>query len=139
MVVCGVQGSGKSHTVAALLENAMITKCPSIGSSIKPLSALVLHLGEAGSSTFPCEAAWVGVKGDTASGRFNTPNVRVFVPPSSLERMKRVYVTSHNEIEVEPLLFAESELDAQAFLSMMAVGSVTSAPLYMQIVLVSSF
>jgi len=36
---------------------------------------------------------------------------------------------------VEPLLFTEDELDAQAFLSMMAVESSESAPLYMQVLL----
>jgi hypothetical protein len=39
-------------------------------------------------------------------------------------------------VTVEPLLFTEDELDAQAFLSMMAVESSGSAPLYMQVFLV---
>ncbi|KAG6868454.1 hypothetical protein C0993_002592 [Termitomyces sp. T159_Od127] len=49
--------------------------------------------------------------------------------------MKTVYAPLGDHIIVEPLVFSESELDAQAFLSMMAVGGSESAPLYMQIVL----
>lgn len=120
----------------------MVSQCSSIGPSVKPLAALVLHLGEAGTSAHPCEAAWVGVGGLGVGGPYKTPNVTVFVSPGSLERMRGVYrdgpLASHKKIRVEPLSFVESELDAQSFLSMMAVGSSTSAPLYMQIVLVSS-
>jgi hypothetical protein len=50
--------------------------------------------------------------------------------------MKRVYAPLGDNVTVEPLMFTESELDAQAFLSMMAVESVESAPLYMQVILV---
>ncbi|KAH9951838.1 hypothetical protein B0H21DRAFT_194021 [Amylocystis lapponica] len=43
-IVCGVQGSGKSHTVSVLLENMLIANYPKIGSLEKPLSASVeLH------------------------------------------------------------------------------------------------
>ena len=50
--------------------------------------------------------------------------------------MRRVYSPFGNKVTVEPLLFTENELDAQAFLSMMAVESSDSAPLYMQVFLV---
>lgn len=49
--------------------------------------------------------------------------------------MRAVYAPLGSRITVEPLLFSEAELDAEAFLSMMAVES--SAPLYVQIILVS--
>ncbi|GBE79348.1 hypothetical protein SCP_0205460 [Sparassis crispa] len=75
-IVCGVQGSGKSHTVSVLLENMLIPRHAPIGNGEKALSGLVLHFGEAG-----------------------------------------------------------AELDAEAFLSMMAVGSSDSAPLYVQTIL----
>lgn len=52
--------------------------------------------------------------------------------------MKAVYKPLGKNILVEPLYFTEDELDAQAFLSMMAVGSSESAPLYVQIMLVRS-
>ena len=50
--------------------------------------------------------------------------------------MRQVYSALGNNIEVKPLFFSPGELDAAAFLSLMAVNSSDSAPLYMQIVLV---
>ncbi|EIW82443.1 hypothetical protein CONPUDRAFT_123376 [Coniophora puteana RWD-64-598 SS2] len=128
-VVCGVQGSGKSHTVAVLLENMLISSYRQIGTLRRPLSGLVLHFGEGGPNALPCEAAWVGVP--TTKG-VQTPKVRVYVSRSSLQTMRTVYAPLGEHVTVEPLLFTEEELDAQAFLSMMGVGSSESAPLYMQ-------
>ncbi|KAG1817521.1 uncharacterized protein BJ212DRAFT_1349680 [Suillus subaureus] len=131
-VVCGVQGSGKSHTVSVLLENMLIPKLQEIGSLQQPLAGLVLHFGEGGICSLPSEAAWVGAP---STEGVRTPKVRVFVSKSSLNTMKGVYAPLGKNVEVIPLLFNETELDAQAFLSMMAVGSSDSAPLYIQIVL----
>lgn len=50
--------------------------------------------------------------------------------------MRAVYARLGKNVTVEPLLLRNSELDAAAILSMMAVGSSESAPLYMQIILV---
>ncbi|KAF9263534.1 hypothetical protein L218DRAFT_927205 [Marasmius fiardii PR-910] len=133
-VVCGVQGSGKSHSVSVMLENMLIPECKAIGSLKKPLCGLVLHFGEGGSGSSPCEAAWLA-----ASGRedITAPHVRVFVSKASLNTMKGVYsdVASRGHVSVEPLLFDQGDLDAQTFLSMMAVGTSESAPLYIQILL----
>ncbi|CAL1701481.1 unnamed protein product [Somion occarium] len=131
-LVCGVQGSGKSHTVSVMLENMFIPKFPAIGSLEKPLSGLVLHFGEGGPSARPCEAAWVGVS--TYAGA-DAPPIRVYVSRSSLQTMRGVYSALGPNVVVEPLVFSEFELDAEAFLSMMAVGSSESAPLYVQIIL----
>ncbi|KAG2356038.1 hypothetical protein BDR07DRAFT_1453577 [Suillus spraguei] len=131
-VVCGVQGSGKLHTVSVLLENMLIPKLQEIGSLQRPLAGLVLHFGEGGVGCLPNEAAWVGVP---LTEGVRTPKVRVFVSKSSLNTMKGVYAPLGKNVEVVPLLFNETELDAQAFLSMMAVGSSDSAPLYIQIIL----
>ncbi|KAF4602216.1 hypothetical protein EYR40_005420 [Pleurotus pulmonarius] len=131
-VVCGVQGSGKSHTVSVLLENMFISGVGAIGTLQKALSGLVLHYGEGGSSGRPCEVAWLAISKFKA---VNPPPVKVFVSPSSLNTMRRVYAPLGNHVQVEPLYFTETELDAAAFLSMMAVGSSESAPLYIQILL----
>ena len=55
--------------------------------------------------------------------------------------MKGVYgqIKAPGKVTVAPLLFNESDLDAQTFLSMMAVGASDAAPLYMQIVLVRCY
>ncbi len=105
-----------------------------IGTLQKALSGLVLHYGEGGSSGRPCEVAWLAISKFKA---VNPPPVKVFVSPSSLNTMRRVYAPLGNHVQVEPLYFTETELDAAAFLSMMAVGSSESAPLYIQILLVS--
>ncbi|KAI6151531.1 hypothetical protein BKA82DRAFT_4100264 [Pisolithus tinctorius] len=110
-VVCGVQGSGKSHTVSVLLENMFSGLCT---------FWVVLHFGEGGPASRPCEAAWVGASSQPG---VKAPRVKVYVSRSSLNTMKSIYA---------PL---GDQLDAQAILSMMAVGSSESAPLYMQIVL----
>ncbi|KAI0773976.1 hypothetical protein C8Q74DRAFT_1448046 [Fomes fomentarius] len=63
------------------------------------------------------------------------PSVRVYVSKSSLARMKQVYAPLGDKVSVRSLRFSQSELDAQAILSMMAVGSSESAPLYMHSIL----
>ncbi|KIM68689.1 hypothetical protein SCLCIDRAFT_1208887 [Scleroderma citrinum Foug A] len=131
-VICGVQGSGKSHTVSVLLENMFIPNLSPIGTLRKPLSGLVLHFGEGGASARPCEAAWTA---SSDNPLVKTPKVKVYVSRSSLRTMTAVYAPLGNKVTVEPLLFDKNELDAQAFLSMMAVGSSESAPLYIQGVL----
>jgi hypothetical protein len=131
-VVCGVQGAGKSHTVSTLLESMIKPNVPTIGRLTSPMSCLVLHRGEGGTASRPSEAAWISVSDNPQLQR--TP-VRVFVSRSFLATMKKVYSIVGSHVTVEPLLFQESDLDAEAFLSLMAVGSSDGAPLYMQIVL----
>ncbi|THH12311.1 hypothetical protein EW146_g7741 [Bondarzewia mesenterica] len=130
-VVCGVQGSGKSHTVSVMLESMFIPHCPAVGELARPLSGLVLHFGETGSSSRPCEAAYLGA---SQYPGVRAPQIYVYVSPSSLNRMTALYAQLGGHIQVRPLYFAESELDASAFLSMMAIGSSEAAPLYIQTV-----
>ncbi len=127
-------GSGKSHTVSTILENALISGFPAIGSLTKPLSVLVLHYGEGGLNSLPNEAAWLS---SSISSHIKGPPVRVYVSRSSLQTMRTVYGPLGERVSVEPLLFSSSELDVAAILSMMAVGSTDSAPLYMQIIMAS--
>lgn len=116
-----------------MLETMFIPTCPAVGSLANPLSGLVLHFGETGSCAKPCEAAFLA---NSSFPEVQTPKIHVYVSPSSLDKMTRLYASLGGHIVVEPLYFSESELDAQAFLSMMAIGSSDSAPLYMQAVLV---
>ncbi|EJF62847.1 hypothetical protein DICSQDRAFT_83519 [Dichomitus squalens LYAD-421 SS1] len=114
-----------------MLENMLYSGCSSIGSCKEALSGLVLHFSEGGSGAQPCEAAWIGCpKGEDV----NSPPVHVYVSHSSYATMKQVYAPLAN-VEVSPLHFLETELDAQAILSMMALGSSESAPLYMHSIL----
>ncbi|KAI0952591.1 hypothetical protein AcV7_008342 [Taiwanofungus camphoratus] len=68
---------------------------------------------------------------------FDAPPIRVYVPNSSLKTMKNTYEPLGSNVQVRPLLFSECELDAEAFLIMMAVGSSDSAPLYIHVILVA--
>ncbi|TFY69603.1 hypothetical protein EVG20_g3065 [Dentipellis fragilis] len=131
--ICGVQGSGKSHTVSVLLENMFIRDYFPIGELVNPLSGLVLHFGETGSAARPCEAAFVG-RSDLPGVKY-APSVVVYVSPSSLKRMTKLYESLGKSVRVRPLYFEDSELDAAAFLSLMAVSSSDSAPLYMHVLL----
>ena len=104
-----------------------------VGSLKRALSGLVLHFGEGGTNALPNEAAFLA---NTISSHITGPAVKVYVSKSSLQTMRSVYSVLGDKVAVEPLLFHNSELDAEAMLSMMAVGSSDSAPLYMQIILV---
>lgn len=143
MVICGVQGSGKSHTVNVLLENALMRE-RRISVVDQPLSALVLHLGEGGKNAKPCEAAYQSVIAESfrrLSPSATPPPVVIYCSPSSVQTMKAVYgdLCKRGNVTVLPLLFDKRELDAEAFLAMMAVkGSSESAPLYIRIILVSA-
>jgi hypothetical protein len=110
-----------------------VTGCTALGQLVKPLSGLVLHVGETGASATPCEAAYVSV---SVIDNAEPPPVRVYVAPSSFRRMQNVYGRLKGNLEVKPLYFSEAELDAPAFLSLMAVNSSDHTPLYMQTVLV---
>ncbi|KAJ3573337.1 hypothetical protein NP233_g2498 [Leucocoprinus birnbaumii] len=133
-LLCGVQGAGKSHTLATMLENLLIPNFKPIGSLEEAMSALVLHFGEGGSSSLPSEVTWLA-----SSSRYSDvelPKVRVFVSPSSINTLRAAYTSAlGDKVEVYPLYLTEDELDAPAILSMMSVSSSESAPLYMQLVL----
>ncbi|KAI0650169.1 hypothetical protein C8Q79DRAFT_942571 [Trametes meyenii] len=110
----------------------LITGYAPIGTSQRPLSGLVLHFGEGGSDSRACEAAWIG---QTEIEGVLPPVIKVYGSGSSLATLKATYAALGPAASVEPLLFSEKELDAEAVLSMMAVGSSDGAPLYMQRIL----
>lgn len=120
--------------MSVLLENMLLPDFTQIGTLTQPLSGLVLHFGEGGADSQPSEAAWVASLLDETRP---APRVVVYVSPSSLKRMRNIYEKVGSEIVVEPLLFSKSELDAQAFLSLMAIGSSEHVPLYMHVIMVS--
>jgi hypothetical protein len=120
-----------------MLENLLIPRFKPIGSLEEAMSALVLHFGEGESSSLPSEVAWLA----STSKDFDVelPKVRVFVSPSSIKTMRAAYTSVlGDKVEIHPLYLTEAELDAAAILSMMSVNSSESAPLYMQLVLVSN-
>lgn len=118
-----------------MLENMLVSGLPSIGKLDTALSGLVLHFGDGGADSQPSEAAYIG---SMISSTVMPPRIVVYVSPSSIGTMRKMYKKISSKIVVEPLLFSQDELDAKAFLSLMAIGSSESAPLYMQTILVRS-
>jgi len=85
--ICGSQGSGKSHTLSCLLENAL---APCKANVLpRPLTGIVFHYdtftSDSGGS--PCEAAWLS----------SNPSikVRVLCPPTNIRTLKVILSCSH--------------------------------------------
>ena len=78
--ICGSQGSGKSHTLSCLLENAL---APCKANVLpRPLTGIVFHydtfISDSGGS--PCEVAWLSSNRDI--------KVRVLCPPTNIRTMQ---------------------------------------------------
>ncbi|KAF8459789.1 hypothetical protein BDZ91DRAFT_665275, partial [Kalaharituber pfeilii] len=143
--VCGLQGSGKSHTLSTLLESYLI---PSrrIGILQKPVSGLVLHFGEYNSKTAfrPCEAAFLaspdlsgatvsggpGAAADAATAGPRVRSVTVLVSPSNYHNLKAAY-SQIPRVKVYPLKLRAHDLTVSTMLTLMSVDQSESAPLYM--------
>ncbi|KAL2861014.1 uncharacterized protein BJX67DRAFT_375647 [Aspergillus lucknowensis] len=123
--ICGSQGSGKSHTLACILENCLIP-CR-VGRLSSPLTALVFHYDTFISDNMgsPCEAAFLATHSQL--------DVRVLCSPTNLRTIKGTY--SRFNITVAPLELDQEHLNTQRMLDLMAVGQDESPmPLYMHTV-----
>lgn len=128
--ICGSQGSGKSHTLSCMLENALI---PSrLGNLPRPLAGIVFHYDKFSgfASNQICEAAYLCSAGI---------RVRVMVSLSNYPRMKELYgnlpgINKKPHLEVVPLLLNESQLNVERMMKLMAVNEKEgSKPLYMEV------
>ncbi|KAG8749489.1 hypothetical protein FRC14_001329 [Serendipita sp. 396] len=125
-LVCGVQGSGKSHTVSCIMESSLIVD-RRIGNLPAPLSTIVFHYDEENGGR-PCEAAFLSeLKGGLGKA---FKKVVVLVSPSILQNRKRVY-SGLKYVSVKALKIAEKDLNASRMLSMMDVDNLEAAPLYL--------
>ncbi|KAL1954745.1 hypothetical protein VTO42DRAFT_745 [Malbranchea cinnamomea] len=130
--ICGSQGSGKSHTLSCMLENALLMPSKT-GKLTTPLTGLVLHYDKfTGVETGQlCEAAYLCSSGIP---------VRVLVSPSNYARMKKLYANlsglpkDAKPPAVMPMRFLEKHLTIGMMKSLMAVGSEGNSPLYMEVV-----
>ncbi|KAK7052655.1 p-loop containing nucleoside triphosphate hydrolase protein [Favolaschia claudopus] len=125
VVICGVQGAGKSHTVSCLLESALIQD-PRIGTLPEPLSALVFHF-DTQDANRPCEAAFLS---SPAAHLSNVVLPQVTVLCSNITRRRRAYA-SQPQVRVEPLYLSEQDLTAERMLTLMACDNIDKMPLYM--------
>ena len=135
--ICGSQGSGKSHTLSVMLENALMRS--TLGKLPRPLAAIVFHYDRFTSfaSNQICESAYLCSAGIP---------VKVLVSPTNYWHMKTAY---HNlpglpanarKPEVIPLLFNEKHLDVSRMMNLMCVSEKDGPmPLYIEVgLLVSS-
>ena len=126
--ICGSQGSGKSHTLSCLLENAM---APCRANVLpRPLTGIVFHydtfISDTGGS--PCEVAWLS----------SNPaiKVRVLVPPTNFHNLRKLYARFPH-VTVEELRLEESDLNTKRMLDLMAVKASSGSgamPLYLHVV-----
>ncbi|KAJ7875723.1 hypothetical protein B0H14DRAFT_3547050, partial [Mycena olivaceomarginata] len=127
-VICGVQGSGKSHTVSCFLECALIAD-PRVGQLPEPLSALVyVDTGRA------CEAAFLSSPATHHLNHAVLPQVTVLCSPSNVTRRRCAYA-SLAQVRVEPLYLSEKDLTADRMLAIMGCDNLDTMPLYMHIAL----
>ncbi|KAK3174211.1 hypothetical protein OEA41_001455 [Lepraria neglecta] len=116
--ICGSQGSGKSHTLSCMLENALISS--RLGKLPHRLAGMVFHYDKftGFSSTQICEAAYLS--------SCDIP-VKILVSPSNLWRMQRAYESlpgfpkDAKKPVVVPLLLHEKQLNVERMMKLMAV------------------
>lgn len=124
--LCGLQGSGKSHTLSCMLENCLL-ESPSLGKTPKPLAGVIFAY-DAQSAAIACEAAFLG----------SQIPVRVLVSPSNYYDMKSAYeqLPGTMNIKVYPLFLKEKHLSTQRMLRLMAFSEGSgSVPLYMEVII----
>ncbi|KAK4148936.1 hypothetical protein C8A00DRAFT_38476 [Chaetomidium leptoderma] len=122
--ICGSQGSGKSHTLSCLLENAL---APCKANVLpRPLTGIVFHydtfISDSGGS--PCEVAWLSSNPDI--------KVRVLCAPTNIRTMRNLYKEFPN-VKVEELRLNESDLNTRRMLDLMAVTTGGTLPLYLHV------
>ncbi|KAA1098105.1 hypothetical protein PGT21_028460 [Puccinia graminis f. sp. tritici] len=131
-LICGVQGSGKSHSASVILEGCLIVD-KRIGTLPKPLAGLCLHY-DRGSVNYPCESAYLGLPATRAQlGLKSTSSVpvTVLVSPTCLETMRRIYKPLKG-VNVMPFYLSTSNLNSSRMLTLMGFDDSVIMPLYLQ-------
>ncbi|KAH4855058.1 hypothetical protein HBH77_001730 [Parastagonospora nodorum] len=132
MFVCGVQGSGKSHTTSCILENSLI-RSKHLGKLQKPLSALVFNFAQFsgdGVGFTVSEAAFLASTDSRLPGGAHVKKVQVLVSPSNFLRISKLYTRLPNVL-VTPFKLNPQDLDIDTMLTLMNVGESEGTPLYM--------
>ncbi|KAF2125329.1 hypothetical protein P153DRAFT_425759 [Dothidotthia symphoricarpi CBS 119687] len=130
--ICGVQGSGKSHTASCILENALIPSSQ-LGRLKKPLSALVFsysQFGGDGSGFSISEAAFLGTPHPKFPNHPHVKKVHVWVAPSNYVKISRLYLLIPNVV-VSQFKLKPRNLDIDTMLTLMNVAESNDTPLYM--------
>ncbi|KAF3165730.1 hypothetical protein TWF751_008997 [Orbilia oligospora] len=130
--ICGLQGSGKSHSLTAMLESCLI-RDRSIGRLQKPLSGLVFHYSPYHSNveSEPCEAAHLASMRDTSKNSL-APQVTVLVSRSNIGNMRTAYANIPN-VTIKEFQLNPKQLNIDTMFDLMSVRE-NSGILYMEIV-----
>lgn len=128
--ICGLQGSGKSHTTACMLENAL-NATPQLGRLQAPTSALVFSYGEfsnGGAGFTVSEAAYLAAPNKIAAAH-RVKKVTVLTSPSH-PTIRRHYQEIAGA-EIIPFKLKAQSLDISTLLTLMAINEKVQVPLYM--------
>ncbi|KAF1928308.1 uncharacterized protein M421DRAFT_158285 [Didymella exigua CBS 183.55] len=128
--ICGVQGSGKSHTTSCILENAIIASSH-LGHLESPVSTLVFSYGEwsSGGAGFNIsESTFLGAS-HTGFPDHHVKKVTVLYSPSN-PAIKRMYERLPN-VQMLPFRLKAKTLDIGVLHTLMAVDEKSTMPLYM--------
>lgn len=128
--ICGVQGSGKSHTTSCFLENALLPSAD-IGTLQNPVSTLIFSYGEWGSGGAGfsiSEATFLGGSHPDFPGS-HVKEVTVLYSPSNAA-IKKLYERLPN-VRMVPFQLKAHTLDIAALHTLMAVDEKSTMPLYM--------
>ncbi|MCJ1353992.1 MAG: hypothetical protein MMC33_003979 [Icmadophila ericetorum] len=129
--ICGVQGSGKSHTTSCIIENCLIPS-PTLGVLQKPMSALLFQWSENSSrlNFTPSEAAFLASPSAQFFGHSTVKSITVLASPSNIINLRAMYEKIPN-VTVKPFLLRPKDLDISTILTLMSVDNTQSTPLYM--------
>jgi hypothetical protein len=128
--ICGSQGSGKSYTLSAMIENCLYPS-PSIGKLPKPLAGIVFHNSTVSMHNI-CEAAHLvslGVK------------VNILVSRSNFHALSDIYKSAvgpkhEKSLSIQPLVLQSQHLTAERMHRLMAFQEgETTVPLYMEVIM----
>ena len=119
--ICGSQGSGKSHTLACMLENCLMKNVEN-GRLTQPLAGIVFHYDTGSPSV--CEAAKLCSK---------AIKVKVLVSPVCINTMTDMYknIPGSANLTVVPLKLLPKHLSAGRMKNLMAFEKDEKMPLYM--------
>ncbi|KAH3337956.1 hypothetical protein KXW81_000286 [Aspergillus fumigatus] len=117
--VCGLQGSGKSHTTSYI-----------IGSLTRSISTLILQFNKYSSSVSsqPSEAAFLATVMPEYSQQHQIP-LRVLVSPTNFHNLKRMYSQIPN-VKVQAYRIQPRHLNISMILLLISVSQNDSMPLY---------
>ncbi|CAG8977466.1 hypothetical protein HYALB_00011815, partial [Hymenoscyphus albidus] len=132
--ICGVQGSGKSHTSTCMIENLLIP-APFLGPLEKPLTALVFNFtSHTSEATFlPCEAVFLAAPNQALHTPFSARKVKVLVSPSNYHNLGAAY-SQIPGVEVRPFKLKPRDLNISNMLTLMCIDQSQGPPLYIGII-----